>query len=204
MGTTHSTSGATVWLAGCAAAHALNIGPSLWHVAAGAVVCAGAALVPDIDHHSSRITRAAGVLTLGLSWVMGWLSARVYAATKTSRDRSNRNGHRALTHTGLFAVAAGLLIAVAFLAAGLWWAPLAGGWWLGIPVAVGCLAHDLGDACTRSGCPILWPAVIGGQRWYPVGLPRLLRIRTNTWPEHLLYMPALIVGALFAGYATIA
>lgn len=58
--------------------------------------------------------------------------------------------------------------------------------WIGIPVAWGCLAHDLGDSLTRSAAPILWPLPIRGCTWRPVGLPRLLRFRTGSAVEKVV------------------
>lgn len=49
--------------------------------------------------------------------------------------------------------------------------------WLGAAVLLGCLVHDLGDAPTESGCPLVFPLKIKGQRWYPVSLPKWMRFR---------------------------
>lgn len=207
MGPTHMATGCALALAGCAAAHAVGHPVPMPEAIVSTIVATGAALIPDIDHRSSRIARALGVkvgrVVLGPALIVAWVSARVHEATRTPADRSNRSGHRALTHTAVFAVALGGLLAAGLAVAGAWWPLVGAGWWLGIPVTVGCLAHDLGDACTRTGVPLLWPARIAGQRWYPVGLPRFLRISTNTWPEHLLYMPALVIGAVAAAYVTV-
>lgn len=51
---------------------------------------------------------------------------------------------------------------------------------LGAGVAIGSFTHCLGDSCTLAGCPWLWPIVIDGQRWYPIGTPEFLRFRTGT------------------------
>lgn len=59
------------------------------------------------------------------------------------------------------------------------------GTFVGVCVAVGCLTHDLGDACTLYGCPILWPIPIAGQRWYLIGTPHPLRFRTGNGPENI-------------------
>lgn len=39
---------------------------------------------------------------------------------------------------------------------------------VGVAVATGMLAHDLGDAATKAGVPLLWPIPIRGQRYYPI------------------------------------
>ena len=61
MGFNHATSGAAVWLAATAALPALGSG--LYHLApagvlSGALVCAGAALLPDADHKSATIAHS--------------------------------------------------------------------------------------------------------------------------------------------------
>jgi hypothetical protein len=48
----------------------------------------------------------------------------------------------------------------------LWVLPADGWWWLGLPVTIGCLVHDLGDMCTTGGCPVLWPLRRCGQAWH--------------------------------------
>lgn len=119
--------------------------------------------------------------------------------------------------------AAVVVAAVAFLAVALaahvisgWVLPIAlvGGtaWWLAVPgdplvavaglapsvgaaVAAGCLAHDLGDALTHSGCPILWPIPICGETWYELRPPAVLRFTTGSGVERYLVFPLLFVGA---------
>lgn len=200
MGRSHALSGAAVWLLGTAGVHALGAHPSLFGTALGTAVCAAAALVPDLDHPSSRATKAAGLLTLGLSVVLRWLSRTVYAATRFPADRNNGTGHRALTHTGVFALAAGVLTSVALLVASVWVPALASVAWLGGPVAAGCLTHDLGDALTVAGVPLLWPRVIRERRWYPVG-PKL--IHTDDGWERRLVWPLLVVGVAAGGFFSV-
>ncbi|HET6825536.1 MAG TPA: metal-dependent hydrolase [Amnibacterium sp.] len=89
MGINHATSGAAVWFAATATLPALST--DLYPLApmgvlAGALVCAGAALLPDADHHSGTIAHSIPVL--------GRLAAR------TVEDVSG--GHRHGAHT-LFA-----------------------------------------------------------------------------------------------------
>lgn len=59
------------------------------------------------------------------------------------------------------------------------------GTFIGVCVAVGCFTHDLGDACTLYGCPILFPIPIGRQRWRLIGTPKALRFRTGNGPENV-------------------
>lgn len=51
--------------------------------------------------------------------------------------------------------------------------------WLGLPIVLGALVHDIGDALTVSGCPVLWPIPIAGKRWYPIGPPKMMRFRAG-------------------------
>ncbi|WP_181765894.1 metal-dependent hydrolase [Streptomyces albidus (ex Kaewkla and Franco 2022)] len=65
--------------------------------------------------------------------------------------------------------------------------------WLGLPIVLGALVHNIGDAITISGCPILWPVPIGGKRWYPLGTPQFMRFRAGAWVETRLLMPLFMV-----------
>lgn len=92
MGHTHALAGATVWLgvAPLLAGHGLPMTPG--EVTAGAVVCAGAALLPDLDHPEGTIAQTFGpgthVLCRGVSAISG--------------------GHRHATHSLVFCVLMGL------------------------------------------------------------------------------------------------
>lgn len=88
MGVNHATSGAAVWFAATAAlpsfgTQAYPLSPA--GVLSGAVVCAGAALLPDADHHSGTISHSVPVL--------GKLVARTIAGAS--------GGHRHGFHTVL-------------------------------------------------------------------------------------------------------
>jgi len=61
--------------------------------------------------------------------------------------------------------------------------------WIGLPIVLGALMHDIGDAITISGCPVLWPLRIGGRRWYPLSTPEFMRFRAGAWVETKLLMP---------------
>lgn len=119
LGKSHALSGGVTWLAVCAGweqAAALGApggGPSGTVVAVGAVTAAGYALLPDIDHPRSTIARALGPLTGALSW----LATRGAAALREAgcahcADGPRRGGHRAVTHTFVFAAALGLTLAL--------------------------------------------------------------------------------------------
>lgn len=92
MGHTHALAGAVAWLgvAPLLASRGLAMTPG--QVTAGAIVCAGAALLPDLDHHEGTIAHTFGpvtrVLCQGVSAVSG--------------------GHRHATHSLAFCALAGL------------------------------------------------------------------------------------------------
>lgn len=63
-------------------------------------IAGGSALLPDIDHPSSRVARSLGIVTRLIAKAVDALSVTVYHATRTDRDVANRHsGHRLLTHT---------------------------------------------------------------------------------------------------------
>ncbi|CAM5331999.1 metal-dependent hydrolase [Streptomyces abikoensis] len=249
MGPAHSLSGAAAWL-GVGAATAAAGEPMPWPVlVVGALICAGAALAPDLDHKSATISRAFGPVSRMLCGVIDKLSHSVYKATRGHGDPRRNGGHRTLTHTWLWAVLIGagtsalavtggrwavlgiLFVHLVLAVEGLLWRAartssdilvwllgatsawiLAGvlnepgngaGWlfsgpgheylWLGLPIVLGALVHDVGDALTVSGCPILWPIPVGRKRWYPVGPPKGMRFRAGSWVELKVLMPAFLV-----------
>ncbi|MEE4492566.1 MULTISPECIES: metal-dependent hydrolase [unclassified Streptomyces] len=249
MGPAHSLSGAAAWLGvGAAAAAAGHAMP--WPVlVVGALITAGAALAPDLDHKSATISRAFGPVSRGLCEIVDKLSHAVYKATKMRGDSNRNGGHRTLTHTWLWAVLIGggasaaaitggrwavlaiLFVHLVLAVEGLLWRAarmssdvlvwllgatsawiLAGvldkpgngsDWlfnapgqeylWLGLPIVLGALVHDIGDALTVSGCPILWPIPVGRKRWYPIGPPKAMRFRAGSWVELKVLMPVFMV-----------
>lgn len=187
MGHSHAVSGALAWLAAAPAVQAAtDTQLSVAQLAAGAIVCAGAALLPDLDHPQATIAHFLGPLSQ--------LLAHAVAAAA--------GGHRQATHSLAFcALAAGgvwallqtfggsagmgvLFVCTALALRGLGLAPpgkgpIVGGvtiavqaaaitwavaryapgqWeWLPVAVALGCLAHLVGDCATPGGCPLAWP-----------------------------------------------
>jgi len=99
MGASHAVSGAAAWVALTSTAPiALGAHPlSPQGVIIGALVTAGAALLPDADHHSATIARSGGFLTRGLAGAAGAASG----------------GHRHGLHTAIAAVGAALLTGLA-------------------------------------------------------------------------------------------
>ncbi|WP_052852732.1 metal-dependent hydrolase [Streptomyces avicenniae] len=107
MGPAHSLSGAMAWLVvGAGAAWADH--PMPWPVLlAGALICAGAALGPDLDHRSATISRAFGPLSKILAGIIDKIAQAVYNGTRAKGERRRTSGHRTLTHTWLWALALG-------------------------------------------------------------------------------------------------
>jgi membrane-bound metal-dependent hydrolase YbcI (DUF457 family) len=79
-----------------------HLQPQSWAV--GAVLATGAALLPDLDHPQSTVSRTFGPLTQGISGGVNTISALVYRTTRTRRDSNRDGGHRGLTHTLVFAL----------------------------------------------------------------------------------------------------
>ncbi|ANW21306.1 metal-dependent hydrolase [Streptomyces clavuligerus] len=259
MGPAHSLSGAAAWLGVGAAAEAAGH-PMPWPVLlAGALICAGAALAPDLDHKAATISRAFGPVSRLLCEIVDKLSLAVYRATRAPGDKRRTGGHRTLTHTWVWAVMIGagasalavaggrwavlailfvhLVLAVegllwraarvssdilvwllgatsAWILAGVLDGPDGGSdWlftapgqeylWLGLPIVLGALVHDIGDALTVSGCPVLWPIPIAGRRWYPVGPPKALRFRAGSWVELKVLMPVFTLLGSVGGAAAL-
>ncbi len=91
MGPSHALSGASAWLAGSwALDHFAGYGQSPLAVAVGATVCAGAALLPDLDlsgkvtrnQGGATVARTFGVFSLFAAEVIEKVSLGIYTATK--------------------------------------------------------------------------------------------------------------------------
>jgi membrane-bound metal-dependent hydrolase YbcI (DUF457 family) len=194
MGSTHALSGTAAWLAATAALPALGlpevaISPAA--VLAGAMVSAGAALLPDADHKSATIAQSIPVLGPLLTDAIG----------------DATGGHRGGAHS----ILAGVLVTAGAVAIGRWQIvlPILGitsigpalasaaliafaararelvkhwsaAWllglgaaaivflfaadstlWFPLAIALGFLAHLVGDALTVGGIPgLLWPLTV--------------------------------------------
>src|SRR3954467_6856668 len=127
MGHTHALTGAVAWLAAvpllsdAAVLHDYAVTLSPGQIAAGTIVCAGAAMLPDIDHHSGTIANTFGIVTKLLCKGVEAISG----------------GHRHATHSFLFTAAAGF---------GTWW--VSGhyeiAWWVILFLLVGLGLRGLG------------------------------------------------------------
>lgn len=116
----HSLSGAAAGLGAATLANACGIPVSTTGAFLASALCAGAALLPDIDHPSATVSKSFGPLTLAASHAMHELSARVYEDTCLPLDEDRDGGHRGLTHTWPFAVTVGGLIAAIIAIGGRW------------------------------------------------------------------------------------
>lgn len=217
MGPTHALSGLALYTVTMAVARQTGAELDLVPTLVGAVTCSAAAMLPDIDHPSSTVTRSLGYATRLLCWVI----------------RKLGGGHRRITHsfvgigilTGLAVLAVltrhtvgggvGCCFYVILLTAALVRVLDIEGWVddiLGITfggvvflsgadlsampigVALGCLAHILGDLPTELGLPLFFPFSAR-----PVRIPEILRVRVNGAVEHKVIFPALwlvIVGVV--------
>jgi membrane-bound metal-dependent hydrolase YbcI (DUF457 family) len=86
----------------------------------GALICAGAALAPDLDHPAATISRAFGPLSRGLCKIIDVLAHAVYKATRKEGDPRRAGGHRTLTHTWLWAALLGTGCSAAAVFGGRW------------------------------------------------------------------------------------
>lgn len=95
------------------------------------IIAGGAALLPDIDHHSSSVTRSFPVLTKPLHWLCVWAHRLMYLATRRGTDLPARtavgwrSAHRGITHSLIAAVIVTLL---------LMWAMYVTPWWVTVVV----------------------------------------------------------------------
>jgi membrane-bound metal-dependent hydrolase YbcI (DUF457 family) len=121
MGPTHATSGAVAWLAGAGAVTTLmGYQQSPGELAVYTAVCAGAALLPDLDvkgkvfkrRGGATAARVFGIPSLILANGVERLSLGIYRLTRTDADPRRRNGHRTFTHTVAFAVLMGVLVSL--------------------------------------------------------------------------------------------
>lgn len=121
MGPTHATSGAVAWLAGGGAVTAvLGYSQAPGELLVYTAVCAGAALLPDLDvsgrvfrnRGGATAARVFGVVSLFVAECVEKLSLGIYLLTRTDEDPRRRYGHRTFTHTLAFAVLLGVLVSL--------------------------------------------------------------------------------------------
>lgn len=209
MGRTHALTGIA---AGVGATYVVTL--SVPAAIVGTVFCAGAALVPDIDHQESTITKTFGPVTGLLSWLVRKISG----------------GHRYGTHSVLGILICGalarygvmyrhtvpgqavLIVIMCLGFAGVIRLLRIPGWFddlAPIPVVIaivrftdislaiippalmlGCAIHVLGDVVTKGGCPLWWP--------FSKVRVKLALFKTNGITERLIVTPLVLVG-IFGG-----
>lgn len=195
-------SGAAAWLA---ITTNVDLGPislgfglfdmSRWETLAGAIICAGAAMLPDADHPSATIARSlppfSNVVTRMISAVSGGhrngthsvLGVLGFAAVAWIADRwAMPTEAWGVIYPGA-AVLAVLLISFAvktmkFMPALLCWVIAVAGAgfvgmnapdersWFFLAVVLGAAVHIVGDMLTIGGVNWLWPIKIGAPRWF--------------------------------------
>jgi membrane-bound metal-dependent hydrolase YbcI (DUF457 family) len=167
MGPSHALSGAAAWLAGSWALNQFaGYEQSPLAITVGTLVCAGGALLPDLDlsgkvtrnQGGATVARTFGVISLFAAEVIEKVSLGIYTASRLSKDPKRNNGHRTFTHTLPFAGLVGwgttalcahfgkwAVVAVVFFMAGLAlrglfdeWAERAG--WVIVTIASGAIA----------------------------------------------------------------
>ncbi|NLU83390.1 metal-dependent hydrolase [Rhodococcus sp. HNM0569] len=114
MGPTHAMSGAAVGLV------VAEVLPPDWGAPTStaetftfAAVCAGAALLPDLDTAQSTVSRSFGPVSKLFARLVDAISLGYYRLTKGKKDGKRRGGHRTLTHTALFAAGLGAAVTAA-------------------------------------------------------------------------------------------
>jgi membrane-bound metal-dependent hydrolase YbcI (DUF457 family) len=113
MGASHAASGVAGWVALCAAGSLAGVDVEPSTVLVGAGVAAGFALLPDLDHPGSTISRSLGPVTGVLARVTSFAADKVQDWTCPCCKDPDTVAHRALTHTAVGAVVTGGLVALA-------------------------------------------------------------------------------------------
>lgn len=186
LGYSHATSGALGWLVVSPTVASLLGKPfGAKELAVGAVACAGAALLPDIDHPQATIAYTFGPIShivskwvhtlagghrqathsLGFAVIMGGIcQALTLGGNKASIITMFFLASFAFRGLGLvlpFMPNAMKNLTVILQAAGMTylmtkWMP-GTWWWLGLAVAMGCIIHLIGDTLTPEGVPWFYP-----------------------------------------------
>lgn len=116
MGRSHALSGAAVWLGGSwVMEQFFDKQQSPLYIALGTAVCAGGALLPDLDlsgkvttnQGGATVAHTFGPVSMFISEIIEKLSLGIYTATRLSHDPKRDYGHRTFTHTLPFALLMG-------------------------------------------------------------------------------------------------
>lgn len=194
--------------------------PGAGHAAVAALVAAGAAVLPDIDHPDSTVSRSYGFLTGSFSRLVNRATGghrygthslagiAAFTAVALAADLSRHTIPGRVLLAALLAVLlasalrvlrigghAADLLAVAAAAEMTWTGyGVTGLWWL---AALGAAAHIAGDMATKSGCPLAWPRSL--RRFWL--LPRKARLTMGCRVERLIVTPALVVALAWMALA---
>jgi membrane-bound metal-dependent hydrolase YbcI (DUF457 family) len=120
MGPTHALHGLAAGLAASNLAPVLGQPMDIPTALTLGMLCAGAAIAPDLDHPGATASRSLGFVSAIGSAAIQTLSASVYAHTRTKHDRDNADGHRGITHTPFGPPGLGLLSGGIPAVAGIW------------------------------------------------------------------------------------
>lgn len=217
LGHSHATSGALVWAAAAAVvpAHVMGIHLGISDLLLGTFVCAGAALLPDIDHPDGTIAHFLGPISHALCRFISWISGGhrhathsfffvalvtfgtwegvhhlgkpfTLAMTYVMLSLAVRALHLCPPGKGIHSWGVVVLLAAAGTAAAYRWMPSVPDW-MPIAVGLGSFMHLFGDCLTKEGCPLLWPVPAR------MGVP-LIR-HTGNKLETAFLSPAMTVGA---------
>jgi len=212
MGRTHALSGLVAGVA---------IGQFGWHLdlahlAVGAAVTAGAAVLPDIDHPDASVAESFGFVTEGFAWLIGHVSGGHRHGTHSLLGIAAFTGaayaawHYLYTPAGKIGL--GLLLVLVFasglralrigghfgdlLAIGGAVAMLRSGFGVaGVPwaIAAGTATHLAGDMLTNEGIPVAWPL----SRVHFRLLPEPLAFTTGTRPERWVVAPLMLAALVW-------
>ncbi len=189
MGPAHSLSGAAAWLGVGALAAGLHH-PMPWPtLVVGALICAGAALAPDLDHKPATISRAFGSFSRAVCEVVERISCAVYNGTRMKGDPHRNGGHRTLTHTwpwalmcgagasaacvygGRWGVLAVLFVHLVLAIDGLLWRQVKGGHQLLVWLLAASTSWALAGVINNPGNGQAWLFTQPGQRYLWIGIP---------------------------------
>lgn len=129
MGPSHALTGTALWLGGSLAFDKFgDLHQSPLQIAVGTAICAGGALLPDMDlsgkvtanKGGATVAHTFGVVSLFAAECLEKLSLGVYNITRGPKDPKRHNGHRTLTHTLLFNIGAGAGVAALCAKFGKW------------------------------------------------------------------------------------
>ncbi|MFC3994420.1 metal-dependent hydrolase [Nocardiopsis sediminis] len=177
MAPSHAATGAAAGVAATLATAPLTgMRADAWVLATGALIGAGAALLPDIDQPGSTAARSQGPVTGLAAAGAQALSAWAYRRTRTPNDARSTGTHRYLFHTPAFAVALGTVVG----AAAMWRPAMAVIVWFTLSLALRGLGQALPKGRVRRGMTS-WVAMTTTGRRLLRPLPRPLRRGLAEW-----------------------